>query len=425
MKRLGLAGRPARAQSLGWSGFDLGFGQTGPTPAWCFDLMIQAMSGLMSDRPKDGPPYRIRSAISDVGAGLYLTIACWPPCSAQKTGEGQWVETSLLEATVSLASTRLPNNFANASGRETGPAHRGSSPYQCFQTPTGGSPSARAAELLRKLCALIGKPELTDDPRFKSNAERVKNNELIVGLLQPRSPKRQPPPTGWPRSSRGIPAGPFLHHDESSPIRRFWRAHGGRGRARQGGPPEDVGCAAQMSATPAACAVPRRRSASMIQRSGRPGAKREPREGSDGGDEKCPRGARADAGIGSGADGYSFTDASESMVRYGVSATSRDELRLVAEPRHGRDHDRVARLVPAAGCAGNCASPPDPARNPLRGEPAVELNRLLHARNGGFAARLGVRSAAALSRQCLKQGFATAQTTPVTTPWPSRSPASR
>jgi len=77
--------------------------------------MIQAMSGLMSvTGPKDGPPYRIPLAISDVGAGLYLTIGILAALQArQKTGQGQWVETSLLEATVSLGVYEAANYFAN------------------------------------------------------------------------------------------------------------------------------------------------------------------------------------------------------------------------------------------------------------------------------------------------------------------------
>ena len=68
-----------------------GFGQTGPyAKRGGFDLVIQAMSGLMSvTGPKDGPPYRIPLAISDVGAGLYLTIGVLSALQARhKTGEG-------------------------------------------------------------------------------------------------------------------------------------------------------------------------------------------------------------------------------------------------------------------------------------------------------------------------------------------------
>ena len=61
---------------------------------------------------------------------------------------------------------------------------------------------------------MIGKPELADDPRFKTNAERVKNNELIVGLLQKEVAKRSTADWMTALEAEGIPAGPVLHHDE-------------------------------------------------------------------------------------------------------------------------------------------------------------------------------------------------------------------
>ena len=196
-----------------------GFGQTGPyAKRGGFDLIIQAMSGLMSvTGPKDGPPYRIPLAISDVGAGLYLTIGILAALQArQKSGQGQWVETSLLEATVSLGVYEAANYFANGLRPEKlGQAHRGSAPYQVFQTADGWLTIGAAQQnFFRKVCALVGRPELADDPRFKSNADRVKNNDLIAGLLQEQVIKRTTADWMTVLEAEGIPAGPVLHHDE-------------------------------------------------------------------------------------------------------------------------------------------------------------------------------------------------------------------
>ncbi len=196
-----------------------GFGQTGPyAKRGGFDLIIQAMSGLMSvTGPKDGPPYRIPLAISDVGAGLYLTIGILAALQArQKTGQGQWVETSLLEATVSLGVYEAANYFANGLRPEKlGQAHRGSAPYQVFQTSDGWLTIGAAQQnFFRKVCVLVGRPELADDPRFKSNADRVKNNDLIAGLLQEQVIKRTTADWMTMLEAEGIPAGPVLHHDE-------------------------------------------------------------------------------------------------------------------------------------------------------------------------------------------------------------------
>src|SRR5262245_61841529 len=220
MKRLGVGWDALHARNPRLVlGSISGFGQTGPYAGrGGFDLMVQAMSGLMSvTGPKDGPPYRIPLAISDVGAGLYLAIGILSALQArQKTGEGQWVETSLLEATVSLGVYEAANYFANGKRPEKlGQAHRGSSPYQVFQTADGWLTISGAQQnFFRKLCALIGKPELADDPRFRTNADRVKNNDVIVALLQEEVKKRNTANWMAALEAEGIQAGPVLHHDE-------------------------------------------------------------------------------------------------------------------------------------------------------------------------------------------------------------------
>ena len=196
-----------------------GFGQTGPyAKRGGFDLVIQAMSGLMSvTGPKDGPPYRIPLAISDVGAGLYLTIGVLSALQARhKTGEGQWVETSLLEATVSLGVYEAANYFATGVRPEKlGQGHRGSSPYQVFQTKDGWITIGAAQQnFFRKVCGMIGQPGLVDDARFKTNALRVKNNTEIVAILQAELIKRTNADWLAAFEAEGIPAGPVMYHDE-------------------------------------------------------------------------------------------------------------------------------------------------------------------------------------------------------------------
>jgi len=196
-----------------------GFGQTGPSAGrGGFDLVIQAMSGLMSvTGPKDGPPYRIPLAISDVGAGLYLTIGVLAALQARhKTGLGQWVETSLLEATVSLGVYEAANYLATGKRPEKlGQGHRGSSPYQVFRTGDGWlAIGAAQQKFFLKLCELIGRPELADDPRFRTNALRVEHNDQIVAILQAELAKCRTADWLSALEAAGIPAGPVLYHDE-------------------------------------------------------------------------------------------------------------------------------------------------------------------------------------------------------------------
>jgi crotonobetainyl-CoA:carnitine CoA-transferase CaiB-like acyl-CoA transferase len=196
-----------------------GFGQTGPYAArGGFDLITQAMSGLMSTNgPADGPPHRLPIAISDVTAGMFLAFGVLAAVEARhRTGEGQHVETSLLEAATSLAVYESAHYFATGTRPERlGQAHRGSSPYQCFQTSDGYiTVGASQQKFFIQLCDLVGMPELVADPRFVSNAERVKNNEALIHLLADQL--RAQPSAHWLAAfdALGIPAGPVLNYDE-------------------------------------------------------------------------------------------------------------------------------------------------------------------------------------------------------------------
>jgi crotonobetainyl-CoA:carnitine CoA-transferase CaiB-like acyl-CoA transferase len=196
-----------------------GFGQTGPESGrGGFDLMTQAMSGLMAVcGPADGPPHRLPIAISDVGAGLYATIGILAAVEARhRTGRGQFVETSLFEAAMSLGVYEAAHYFTtNEKPPRIGQAHRGSSPYQVFKTADGWMTiGASQQNFWARFCAIVGAPELEKDPRFVTNAERVKHNDLLVSLLQARLETR--PTAHWlgQLQDAGIPAAPVLTHDQ-------------------------------------------------------------------------------------------------------------------------------------------------------------------------------------------------------------------
>jgi crotonobetainyl-CoA:carnitine CoA-transferase CaiB-like acyl-CoA transferase len=196
-----------------------GFGQTGPYSArGGFDLITQAMSGLMSTNgPADGPPHRLPIAISDVTAGMFLAFGVLAAVEARhRTGEGQHVETSLLEAATSLAVYESAHYFATGTRPERiGQAHRGSSPYQCFQTADGYiTLGASQQKFFQQLCALVDAPELLSDPRFATNADRVAHNDALVAALGEKL--RIQPSAYWLAALEqlGIPAGPVLYYDE-------------------------------------------------------------------------------------------------------------------------------------------------------------------------------------------------------------------
>ena len=166
-----------------------GFGATGPWAAHGgLDMMAQGMSGLMAGNgPPDGEPYRLPIAITDVTAGMYAAIAVLGALQArQRTGLGQRIDQSLFEAGLSLGVYEAAHVFAHGTKPpRMGQLHRGSAPYRVFATRDGHiTLGASKEKFWRALCGIIGQPALADDPRFKTNADRVANNAALVALLQ-------------------------------------------------------------------------------------------------------------------------------------------------------------------------------------------------------------------------------------------------
>jgi crotonobetainyl-CoA:carnitine CoA-transferase CaiB-like acyl-CoA transferase len=196
-----------------------GFGQTGPYASrGGFDLMTQGMSGLMSVcGPADGPPHRLPIAISDVAAGMFLAFGILAAVQARhRTGRGQMVETSLLESALSLAVYEAAHYSANGTRPpRMGQAHRGSSPYQCLKAADGYLTIGAAQQnFWERLAVIIGRPELRDDPRFAANADRVRNNDTLIAIIEQELVKQ--PKAHWlaELEKAGIPCGPVLHFDE-------------------------------------------------------------------------------------------------------------------------------------------------------------------------------------------------------------------
>ncbi len=155
-----------------------GFGQTGPYRERSgFDLIAQGMSGLMSVTGHPGqPPIKVGVPLADLNAGLFgalgvLTAYVHRLC----TGKGQYVDTSLLEA--GLAYTVWESAIYFATGNvpvPLGSAHRLSAPYQAFHTADGYINIGAANQSnWEKLCAVLERPDLLNDPRFRDNPARI------------------------------------------------------------------------------------------------------------------------------------------------------------------------------------------------------------------------------------------------------------
>ncbi len=197
-----------------------GFGQTGP---WAghggLDMMAQGMSGLMAGNgPPDGEPYRLPIAITDVTAGMYSAIAVLGALQARhRTGEGQHIDQSLLEAGISLGVYEAAHVLTHGTKpARMGQLHRGSAPYRVFKTRDGWlTLGASKEKFFQALCGIIGRPELRDDPRFASNAQRVANNAVLIPLIQAELVKGDTQHWLDAMGKAGIPSEPVLSYDEA------------------------------------------------------------------------------------------------------------------------------------------------------------------------------------------------------------------
>ncbi len=190
-----------------------GFGAGGGKDLPGYDLMVQAMSGLMSlTGDPDGPPYRAGISLFDVIAGLHTTIAILAALNHRTaTGEGQHVEASLM---ASALSGMVNQTSAYAAGGvvpfRMGNSHPSLFPYEPLPTADGDLiVTAGNDAQFRKLCEVLGAPGLADDPRFGSNAGRTANRDELRPLLAERLAARTAAEWFDALIGVGVPCGPI------------------------------------------------------------------------------------------------------------------------------------------------------------------------------------------------------------------------
>lgn len=189
-----------------------GYGRTGEfATKGGFDLILQGFTGLMAltGGEKEGP-HRLPIPVCDIAAGLYLSFGVVAALQArERTGKGQHVETSLFEAGLSLQLYEAAAVFATGTApAKLGQKHRGVAPYQIFRTGTDHVTIGVAQQnFWIKFCSILGRPELTDDPRFASNANRVANIDELVPMIEAELAKQ--PASHWLAAleEAGVPCG--------------------------------------------------------------------------------------------------------------------------------------------------------------------------------------------------------------------------
>jgi crotonobetainyl-CoA:carnitine CoA-transferase CaiB-like acyl-CoA transferase len=197
-----------------------GYGQTGP---WAgrggFDLVAQGITGIMSVTGEAGrPPVKAGLPITDLGAGLFALSGILAALHYRdRTGVGQYIDTSLMEAGLALSVWEAAEYFG---GRgipgPLGSAHRMSAPYQAFRCADGyvtvGAANQRTFE---KLAALLGHAEWVADPRFASDDARVRHRDVLAGLIDAVTATASRAVWLDRFDAAGIPSGPILDYAEA------------------------------------------------------------------------------------------------------------------------------------------------------------------------------------------------------------------
>jgi crotonobetainyl-CoA:carnitine CoA-transferase CaiB-like acyl-CoA transferase len=197
-----------------------GFGQTGP---WSrrpgLDLIAQASSGVMSVMGEPGSaPVKSSVPIADLGAGLFATYAILSAVIGRDlTGKGQYIDASLFETAISLSIWETAEYWGT--GKVPGPlgsANRMSAPYQAVRASDRYMVIGAAnPKLWTALCEVIGRPELTADPRFTDNVARIRNRAELIPLLEAEFAGRTADEWVEALLAAGVPAAPILDYAEA------------------------------------------------------------------------------------------------------------------------------------------------------------------------------------------------------------------
>ncbi|MBV7481993.1 CaiB/BaiF CoA-transferase family protein [Bordetella sp. BOR01] len=221
MQRLGLGYETLRELNPGLVYASIsGFGQTGP---WSqrpgYDLMAQAMSGVMSvTGHAGGPPVKAGVPVADIGCALFATYAVLSAYIGKaRGGEGQFIDASLFDSAMAFSVWDISEYWGTGKvPTPLGTANRMSAPYQAVEASDGYFVmGATNNKLWKLLCDTIGRPELLADERFKDIASRLANREILIETLEQTFRTRTR--ADWTETllAAGIPAGPMQSYPEA------------------------------------------------------------------------------------------------------------------------------------------------------------------------------------------------------------------
>ncbi|MDP4796215.1 MAG: CoA transferase [Rhodospirillales bacterium] len=189
-----------------------GFGQTGPQrdrPG--YDVIVQAESGIMDlTGPADGAPHKVGTSIADLVTGQTAVNGILAALLVKNTtGQGQFIDISMLEATSALLTFNASIYFATGEApKRRGNGHATIVPYEAFETSDKAWINLGVANdsLWKRFCTLVGRDDLQNDPRFALAPDRVANRDVLVPIVA--ALMRSRPRDTWIREleAAGIPA---------------------------------------------------------------------------------------------------------------------------------------------------------------------------------------------------------------------------
>ena len=192
-----------------------GFGQEGPLadrPA--YDLVVQAMSGLMDvTGQRDGPPTAIGESMADVCAGMF---AAWGISTAlfdrERTGKGRHLDIAMLDSMFSMMLTVLGLQlYSDRAPVRVGSRHPVTDPFDAFETKDGHVVMVVTSDRgFGAFCKAIGQSELSEDDRFRTNADRNANEDALKSIIEAWTSGRSAAEVVEAMDAAGIPAAPVL-----------------------------------------------------------------------------------------------------------------------------------------------------------------------------------------------------------------------
>ncbi len=195
-----------------------GFGQTGPYRNRAgYDFLIQGMGGLMSvtgepDELPGGGPVKTGVAIVDIFTGMYAATSVLAALAhRERTGEGEYIDLALLDVQVATLANQATNYLVSGSSPvRLGNAHPNIVPYQALATSDGHIILAVGNDAqFARFCAVADRPELAEDERFRSNADRVHNRAELIAIIMEVLKQRTRAEWIAALEEAGVPCGPI------------------------------------------------------------------------------------------------------------------------------------------------------------------------------------------------------------------------